>query len=45
MNLTEPQSGTDLATIKTKAEHDGKNWRIKGQKYTSLMVNIICQKI
>ena len=32
MNLTEPQSGTDLATIKTKAEHDGKNWRIKGQK-------------
>ncbi len=32
MNLTEPQSGTDLATIKTKAEHDGKNWKIKGQK-------------
>ena len=32
MNLTEPQSGTDLATIKTKAEHDGDNWRIKGQK-------------
>ncbi len=32
MNLTEPQSGTDLATIKTKAEHDGENWRIKGQK-------------
>ena len=32
MNLTEPQSGTDLATIKTKAEHDGNNWRIKGQK-------------
>ncbi|MDC0092690.1 acyl-CoA dehydrogenase [Alphaproteobacteria bacterium] len=32
MNLTEPQSGTDLATIKTKAEHDGQNWRIKGQK-------------
>ena len=32
MNLTEPQSGTDLATIKTKAAHDGKNWRIKGQK-------------
>ena len=32
MNLTEPQSGTDLATIKTKAEHDGENWKIKGQK-------------
>ena len=32
MNLTEPQSGTDLATIKTKAEHDGENWRVKGQK-------------
>ena len=32
MNLTEPQSGTDLATIKTKAERDGENWRIKGQK-------------
>ena len=32
MNLTEPQSGTDLATIKTKAEHDGVNWKIKGQK-------------
>ena len=32
MNLTEPQSGTDLSTIKTKAYHDGKNWRIKGQK-------------
>ena len=45
MNLTEPQSGTDLATIKTKAEHDGENWRIKDKKYTSLMVNMICQKI
>ena len=32
MSLTEPQSGTDLATIKTKAEHDGENWKIKGQK-------------
>ena len=32
MNLTEPQSGTDLATIRTKAEHDGDNWRIRGQK-------------
>ena len=32
MNLTEPQSGTDLSTIKTKAYFDGENWRIKGQK-------------
>jgi len=32
MNLTEPQSGTDLATIKTKAKYDGQNWRIQGQK-------------
>ena len=32
MNLTEPQSGTDLSTIKTKATFDGKNWKIKGQK-------------
>ena len=26
------QSGTDLATIKTKARFDGENWRIQGQK-------------
>lgn len=32
MNLTEPQSGTDLATIRTKAEYDGQDWRIRGQK-------------
>ena len=32
MNLTEPQSGTDLSTIKTKAFFDGENWKIKGQK-------------
>ena len=32
MNLTEPQSGTDLSTIKTKAFFDGLNWKIKGQK-------------
>ena len=32
MNLTEPQSGTDLSTIKTKATFDGKDWKIKGQK-------------
>ena len=32
MNLTEPQSGTDLATIRTKADYDGENWRVRGQK-------------
>jgi len=32
MNLTEPQAGTDLAAIKTRAERDGDNYRIKGQK-------------
>ncbi len=32
MNLTEPQSGTDLSTIKTKAFYNGKHWKIKGQK-------------
>ena len=32
MNLTEPQSGTDLSTIKTKAVFDGDKWKIKGQK-------------
>jgi len=33
MNLTEPQAGTDLASIRTKAEHaeDG-SYRIRGQK-------------
>ncbi len=32
MNLTEPQAGTDLAAIKTRAEPDGNRYRIKGQK-------------
>jgi len=32
MNLTEPQAGTDLARVRTKAERDGKNYRITGQK-------------
>jgi len=32
MNLTEPQSGSDLATIKTKAVRDGDAFRISGQK-------------
>lgn len=32
MNLTEPQAGTDLAAVRTKATPDGEHYRIKGQK-------------
>jgi alkylation response protein AidB-like acyl-CoA dehydrogenase len=33
MNLTEPQSGSDLGTIATRAESDGDGgWRLTGQK-------------
>ena len=32
MNLTEPQAGTDLAAIKTRAARDGDRYRIRGQK-------------
>ena len=33
MNLTEPQAGSDLAQIRTRAEPDeAGNWRIRGQK-------------
>ena len=32
MNLTEPQAGTDLAAIKTRAERDGDRYRIRGHK-------------
>ena len=32
MNLTEPQAGTDLAAIRTRAEPEGDHFRIKGQK-------------
>jgi len=32
MNLTEPQAGSDLARIRTKAERDGDQYRISGSK-------------
>jgi alkylation response protein AidB-like acyl-CoA dehydrogenase len=32
MNLTEPQSGTDLGTIRTSSKREGEHYRIKGQK-------------
>ena len=32
MNLTEPQAGSDLSQVKTKAEPDGDAYRIRGQK-------------
>ncbi|XDZ65153.1 acyl-CoA dehydrogenase [Alphaproteobacteria bacterium LSUCC0684] len=32
MNLTEPQAGTDLAAIKTRAVREGEHYRITGQK-------------
>ncbi len=32
MNLTEPQAGSDLSLIKSKAERDGDRYRIRGQK-------------
>jgi len=32
MNLTEPQAGTDLAAIKTRAQREGDHYRIHGQK-------------
>lgn len=32
MNLTEPQAGSDLAAIKTRAVHDGDQYRLFGSK-------------
>ena len=32
MNLTEPQAGSDLALVRTRAVPDGKHYRISGQK-------------
>lgn len=32
MNLTEPQAGTDLAAVRTRAEPEGDHYRLYGQK-------------
>jgi alkylation response protein AidB-like acyl-CoA dehydrogenase len=32
MNLTEPQAGSDLAAVRTRAEPQGDHYRIRGQK-------------
>ncbi len=32
MNLTEPQAGTDLGAVRTRAERDGDRYRLYGQK-------------
>lgn len=32
MNLTEPHAGSDLSTLKTRAEPEGDHYRIRGQK-------------
>ncbi len=32
MNLTEPQAGSDLSAVRTRATPDGDHYRIKGQK-------------
>ncbi|MCG3168518.1 MAG: 3-methylmercaptopropionyl-CoA dehydrogenase [Pseudomonadales bacterium] len=32
MNLTEPQAGSDLAAVRTRAERDGRQYRISGSK-------------
>ena len=32
MNLTEPQAGSDVGALKTRAERDGEHYRLSGQK-------------
>jgi alkylation response protein AidB-like acyl-CoA dehydrogenase len=54
MNLTEPQAGSDLGQIKTRAVPDGKHYRIFGQKifitygehdYTPNIIHLVLGRI
>jgi 3-(methylthio)propanoyl-CoA dehydrogenase len=54
MNLTEPQAGSDLAAIRTRAVPDGNHYRIHGQKifitygdhdYTSNIIHMVLARI
>jgi len=38
MNLTEPQAGSDVGALKTKAEPDGDGYRISGQNISLFLV-------
>jgi 3-(methylthio)propanoyl-CoA dehydrogenase len=54
MNLTEPQAGSDLGAIRTRAVPDGKNYRLYGVKifitygdhdYTSNIIHMVLARI
>jgi 3-(methylthio)propanoyl-CoA dehydrogenase len=54
MNLTEPQAGSDLAAIRTRARPDGEHYRISGQKifitygehdFTANIVHLVLARI
>jgi alkylation response protein AidB-like acyl-CoA dehydrogenase len=54
MNLTEPQAGTDLSLLRTRAEREDGHYRIKGQKifitfgeqdYTDNIVHLVLARL
>ena len=45
MNLTEPHAGSDMSTLRTRAERDGDHYRIFGQKIFITWVSTIWPKI